>query len=119
MPLLSPRRPHSRPVHRQRRLHVAAPALLRSAHRPFRATSRPLPSAFLPSLLALAAAIVLAGGYLALEISADVLRYRIDEERAAIERVGEQIRMTEARIDELIRIAPLLENGPVDLLINP
>jgi hypothetical protein len=62
--------------------------------------------------------VTLAGGYLALEITGDVLRYRIDQERAAIERLDEELRTVDAKIDETRRLAPL-GDGAVDLLITP
>lgn len=115
MPLPALRRPGPRLVGRPLR----AVSVGRSTRTALRSASATHPAGFLPSLLLLAIGILLAGGYLALEIGADVIRFRIDEERAAIERLDEQIRTAEARVDEARRIAPLLEGGTLELLINP
>jgi hypothetical protein len=69
-------------------------------------------------VLAIAAAVALAGGYLSLDVTGDVLRYRIDQERAAIERLDEQLRTVDAKIDEARRLLPL-RGGTVDLLLTP
>lgn len=119
MPLLAPRRSGPRPLRSGRRVRVLAPTT-RSGLRSVPSASAPtVPSTLFGPVIFLVALILLTGGYLALEIGADVLHYRIDEERAAIERLDEQLRTTEARIDELRRIAPLLSDRPLDLLINP
>lgn len=111
-----------RPLHRPTRHAVVAASprpglLLGIPRRP--ATLAPVSTqGSRRTFFAIAAAVALAGGYLVLEITGDVLRYRIDQERAAIERLDEELRIVDAKIDETRRLAPLA-NGTVDLLITP
>ena len=111
-----------RPLHRPTRRSVVAASprpglLLGVPRRP--ATLAPVDTqGSRRTFLAIAVAVILAGGYLALEITGDVLRYRIDQERAAIERLDEELRTVDAKIDETRRLAPL-GDGAVDLLITP
>lgn len=110
-------RPLSRPVRRAAVLAGARPGgLLPGSRRAALAGAEP--TGLRRVLLAIAAAVLLAGGYLSLEITGDVLRYRIETERAAIERLDEQIRTVTAEIDEARRIGPL-DGSTLDLLINP
>ncbi len=111
-----------RPLHRPvRRAAVAAlprPGALLTAPRRSAVLAPDAPSGLRRAVLAIAAAVALAGGYLSLDVTGDVLRYRIDQERAAIERLDEQLRTVDAKIDEARRLLPL-RGGTVDLLLTP
>lgn len=111
-----------RPLHRPvRRTAVAAPVRpgsLLAAPRRSAVLAPDAPRGLRRAILGIGAAVALAGGYLSLDVTGDVLRYRIDQERAAIERLDEQLRTVDAKIDEARRLLPL-RDGTIDLLLAP
>jgi hypothetical protein len=111
-------RPLHRPVRRTAVAAVPRPGALLAPARRTAVLAPESSSGLRHTFLAIAAAVFLAGGYLALDVTGDVLRYRIEQERGAIEQLDERLRTVEAKIDEARRLLPL-RDGTLDLLLAP